>query len=181
MPVIKRYPNRKLYDTEAKQYITLEGIAALIRSGKEVQVTDNATGEDLTALTLTQIIFEQEKKQSGLLPRSVLAGVIRAGGDSLSAIQRSLLSPRSFLQHVDEEIKRRINELVGQGELPEAEGQHLLGKLLSPDAGPRAAIQQEVERLLDERSIPSREDIDKLSSQLAALAEKLEELGRSDV
>lgn len=180
MPVIKRYPNRKLYDTEAKQYITLEGIADLIRSGKEVQVIDNASGEDLTALTLTQIIFEQEKKQSGLLPRSVLAGVIRAGGDSLSAIQRSLASPRSFLQHVDEEIKRRINELVGKGELPEAEGQHLLGKLLSPAGAPKAAIQQEVERLLDERNLPSRQDIDKLSSQLAALAEKLNELGSSD-
>ncbi|MGD8735253.1 MAG: polyhydroxyalkanoate synthesis regulator DNA-binding domain-containing protein, partial [Anaerolineae bacterium] len=55
MTRIKRYPNRKLYDTEAKQYITLEGIAALIRQGNEVQVIDHATGEDLTALTLTQI------------------------------------------------------------------------------------------------------------------------------
>lgn len=180
MPVIKRYPNRKLYDTEAKQYITLEGIAELIRSGKEVQVIDNASGEDLTALTLTQIIFEQEKKQSGLLPRSVLAGVIRAGGDSLSALQRSLSSPRSFLQHVDEEIKRRVNELVGRGEIPEAEGEHLLGKLLSPVIAPKAAIQQEVERALDGRNIPTREDIDKLSSQLAALADKLEELGSPD-
>ena len=51
MLVIKRYPNRKLYDTTAKQYITLEGIAARIRDGEEVQIVDHATGEDLTTLT----------------------------------------------------------------------------------------------------------------------------------
>ena len=68
MTMIKRYPNRKLYDTEAKQYITLSGIAELIRQGGDIQVSDYATGEDLTALTLSQIIFEQEKKQSGFLP-----------------------------------------------------------------------------------------------------------------
>ncbi|MGD8806379.1 MAG: polyhydroxyalkanoate synthesis regulator DNA-binding domain-containing protein, partial [Chloroflexota bacterium] len=61
MILIKRYPNRKLYNTEAKQYVTLEGIAELIRQGQEVQITDHQTGEDLTAVTLTQIIFEQEK------------------------------------------------------------------------------------------------------------------------
>ena len=70
MPVIKRYPNRKLYDTESKRYITLDGIARLIRKGEEVQVIDHTTDEDLTAVTLTQIIFEQEKKKGGFLPTS---------------------------------------------------------------------------------------------------------------
>ena len=63
MVTIKRYPNRKLYNTEAKQYITLEGVADLIRQGAEIQVVDHASGEDLTALTLTQITLEQEKKR----------------------------------------------------------------------------------------------------------------------
>ena len=58
MPVIKRYPNRKLYDTEAKRYITLDGIAELIREGAEVQVVDHTTDEDLTAVT-----FEKALKQ----------------------------------------------------------------------------------------------------------------------
>ena len=61
--IIKRYPNRKLYNTDTKTYITLDAIAALIRKGQSVQVVDNATGDDLTALTLSQIIFEQEKKR----------------------------------------------------------------------------------------------------------------------
>jgi polyhydroxyalkanoate synthesis repressor PhaR len=96
MPVIKRYPNRKLYDTEAKQYVTLEAIAALIRQGEEIQVVDHTTGEDLTAITLSQIIFEQEKKLSGFLPQAVLTGLIQAGGDTLSALRRTLASPPGF-------------------------------------------------------------------------------------
>jgi len=68
MPVIKRYPNRKLYDTQAKQYITLDRIAELIREGTDIQVIDHASGEDITALTLSQVIFEQEKRQSGFYP-----------------------------------------------------------------------------------------------------------------
>ena len=59
--IIKRYPNRKLYNTETKRYITLDGISTLIKQSNEVQVLDHTTGEDLTTLTLTQIIFEQEK------------------------------------------------------------------------------------------------------------------------
>ncbi len=63
MRVIKRYPNRKLYDTEGKQYISLERIAGLIRGGEDIHVVDHATHEDLTTVTLTQVIFEQEKRQ----------------------------------------------------------------------------------------------------------------------
>ena len=63
MPVVKRYPNRKLYDTQAKRYVTLNSIAELIRLGEDIQVIDYTTGEDITALTLTQIIFEQEKEK----------------------------------------------------------------------------------------------------------------------
>lgn len=62
MPTIKRYPNRKLYDTEAKRYVTLEQITQQIQQGHEVQVIDYETGEDLTNVTFSQIIFEQEKR-----------------------------------------------------------------------------------------------------------------------
>jgi polyhydroxyalkanoate synthesis repressor PhaR len=86
MPVIKRYPNRKLYDTERKQYINLSDIARMIRQGKEIQVLDHATNDDLTALTLTQVILEAEKKQAGFLPRSLLSGLIRAGEEHLHTL-----------------------------------------------------------------------------------------------
>ena len=69
MLTIKRYTNRKFYDNEEKGYITLDDITARIREGREVQVIDHESGEDITTVVLTQIIFEQEKKQCLLLNR----------------------------------------------------------------------------------------------------------------
>src|SRR5262245_26407093 len=90
MALIKRYPNRKLYDTAARRYITLEQITELIRQGEDIQVIDHESGEELTNTVLTQIILEQEKKQNGFLPRSLLTGLIRMGGDTLGQVRHSL-------------------------------------------------------------------------------------------
>jgi polyhydroxyalkanoate synthesis repressor PhaR len=57
MPLIKRYANRKLYDTQAGQYVTLEELAEFIRRGEDITVRDHATGRDLTSLTLMQVLF----------------------------------------------------------------------------------------------------------------------------
>ncbi len=76
---IKRYENRKLYDTEDRQYVSLDDIAALVRRGIDVQVVDNATGDDITTQTLTQVIFEEGKKGRNPLSKDVLHEVIRFG------------------------------------------------------------------------------------------------------
>jgi polyhydroxyalkanoate synthesis repressor PhaR len=175
MLVIKRYPNRKLYDTAAKQYITLEGIAARIRDGEEVQIVDHATGEDLTTLTLTQIIFEQEKKQSGFLPRPVLTGLVQAGGETLSALRRTLASPLDMLRHVDEEIERRIQGLVKRGELAEEEAMRLRDKLLEPTRS-KQVNEAQLERILEERGVPSTEEWKQLLQKLETLEGKLDQL-----
>jgi polyhydroxyalkanoate synthesis repressor PhaR len=179
MLVIKRYPNRKLYDTEAKQYITLEGIAALIRQGNEVQVVDHASGEDLTALTLTQIIFEQEKKRSGFLPQSVLTSLVQAGGETMGTLRRSLASSLNLARQVDEEIERRLQGLISRGELAAEDGRRLRDKLLKQDTPPAESYrlsEEELERVLDERGVPSQDDLQRIVAQLETLAAKLDEL-----
>ena len=128
MAVIKRYPNRKLYDTEAKKYVTLDGIATLIRKGEEVQVIDHTTGEDLTALTLSQIIFEQEKKGGGFLPKSVLTSLVQAGGDTVNTLRRGLTAPLDLFRQVDDEIDQRLQSLISRGELAKEEGLRLNGE-----------------------------------------------------
>jgi polyhydroxyalkanoate synthesis repressor PhaR len=179
MPVIKRYPNRKLYDTEAKRYITLDGIAELIRDGAEVQVVDHTTEEDLTAVTLTQIIFEQEKRQSGFLPKSVLTGLVRAGGDTLNTLRRNLNSPLELLKHVDEEIEKRLQTLVEQGELAKEEAIALSEKLISAGQEKSKELlsgQQRLERLLNVRGVPSREEVEELTHQIESLSAKIDSL-----
>ncbi|MCB8926917.1 MAG: pesticidal protein Cry15Aa [Ardenticatenaceae bacterium] len=179
MPVIKRYPNRKLYDTEAKRYITLDGIAELIREGAEVQVVDHTTDEDLTAVTLTQIIFEQEKRNSGFLPKSVLTGLVRAGGDTLNTLRRNLNSPLELLKHVDEEIEKRLQTLVERGEIAKDEAINLSEKLMAASQEKSKEMisgQQRLERLLNVRGVPSREEVEELTNQIETLSAKIDSL-----
>jgi polyhydroxyalkanoate synthesis repressor PhaR len=177
MPVIKRYPNRKLYDTDSKRYITLNEIASLIREGKEVSVVDHATDEDLTAVILTQIIFEQEKQQKGFLPKAVLTNLVRAGGDTLGTLRRGLTLPLDLWRHVDEEIDRRVQYLISKGELAKEEGQRVREKLLSPIFSSSEANntgQAGLEKLLSEHGVPTREELQRLHEQIEALSAKLE-------
>jgi polyhydroxyalkanoate synthesis regulator phasin len=105
------------------------------------------------------VIFDLEKKQSGFLPRNVLSGLIQAGGDRISTLQRTLVSTIGFWRIVDEEIKRRVQALIKQGDLPELEGQRLVDKLLSfsyPSSGQESDLKEqelhrEVEEALAER------------------------------
>jgi polyhydroxyalkanoate synthesis repressor PhaR len=179
MPVIKRYPNRKLYDTRAKQYITLDGIAALIRQGEEITVVDHATGEDLTAVTLSQIILEQQRKGSGFLPESVLAGLVRAGGETLSTLRRGLALPLDLARQVDEEIEKRLQALVNRGAMAADDAQRLRGQLLA--LGRQAAslpwlTEQQLERVLARQDLPSRDDLHRVLDRLDDLSASLDEL-----
>lgn len=180
MLIIKRYPNRKLYDTEAKKYITLDGISDLIRVGQEIQVLDHASGEDLTAVILTQIIFEQEKKNSGFLPRAVLRGLVQAGGDTLGSLRRTLASPLEMFQHVDDEIRRRVEALVKRGEMTIDEGQNLVDSLMNQGkqalAEATAVRTDELSQRLVELGVPTRNEIEELAAQLESLEAALDSI-----
>jgi polyhydroxyalkanoate synthesis repressor PhaR len=180
MVVIKRYPNRKLYNTESKQYVTLDGIADLIRRGGEVQIVDHSSGEDLTAITLTQIISEQEKKQGGFLPRSVLTGLVQSGGQTLASLRRTLASPLDLLAHVDQEIERRLQGLVELGDLTEVQARQLKEKLWA--AGPRgrealaSPSEAQIEEALARRGVPRGDELSRLNQRLDELMARLEEI-----
>jgi polyhydroxyalkanoate synthesis repressor PhaR len=83
--IIKRYQNRKLYDTQQSCYVTLDDIAKMIRTNEEVMVIDNKTKNDITAATLTQIIFEAEKKASAYAPLFTLREIIQNANGSISS------------------------------------------------------------------------------------------------
>lgn len=84
--IIKRYANRKLYDTQHSRYVTLDQISEMIRNGDDVKIIDNKTKEDLTSVTLAQIIFEEEKKQRSFLPLQAMRNIIQHGGESFSQL-----------------------------------------------------------------------------------------------
>jgi polyhydroxyalkanoate synthesis repressor PhaR len=182
MVVIKRYPNRKLYDTVAKQYIALDGVAELVHRGAEIKVVDHASGEDLTAFTLTQIILEQEKKRPGFLTHSFLTDLIRTRGERISSLTSNLLSPVHLWRQIDEEIKMRLQGLVEAGELAEEEANRLIEKLLSPGARHinETKLNQDIETFFARNRPPSREDLQRLTDQLDDLSNKLAEITGED-
>ena len=83
--LIKRYGSSKLYDTEESRYVALDELAGWIRNGQQIKVIDNKTSDDVTAQTLTQIISEEGRKGTSLLPNEVLHDLIRAGEKAVSS------------------------------------------------------------------------------------------------
>ncbi len=114
--VIKKYANRRLYDTKSSTYVTLEHLAEMVKDGIEFEVRDARSGEDITRSVLTQIIFEEEAKGQNLLPVRFLRQLIKFYGDSLQAFVPGYLdlSMESFAKHQDE-MRRRMAEALGGG------------------------------------------------------------------
>jgi polyhydroxyalkanoate synthesis repressor PhaR len=112
--LIKRYGNRKLYDTEQSRYVTLEEISQMVRRGEDIRVVDNRTQEDMTAVTLTQIMLEEQKNKNNILPLSLCRNLIREGGDCLTDwLQKGRESLNSMRMEAEEHITRFIEK--GQG------------------------------------------------------------------
>lgn len=114
--LIKKYPNRRLYNTRESVYITLKDVAELIKAGDRVEVQDVNTGEDMTALVLTQIIMEKAKNNQGLLPVSLLHLVIQFGENLLheffdTYLEKTMESYLVYRKTMDDQV----NAYLGMG------------------------------------------------------------------
>jgi polyhydroxyalkanoate synthesis repressor PhaR len=110
--VIKRYTNRKLYDTVESRYVTLEEISEMIKAGTEVKIVDNRSKDDLTSVTLAQIIFEEEKKKSRM-PLGMLRDIIRHGGESISGfLQQQVGTVGQKMANIREEAESLRDRLL---------------------------------------------------------------------
>jgi polyhydroxyalkanoate synthesis repressor PhaR len=163
---IKKYANRKLYHTNRKQYITLDGIAELIRADEHIQVVDNETGEDITASILAQVVA-QTRGRGSLLPTHVLTDLIQAGGETIAEMRRSIWDRLGGVTLVDAEIDRRLERLRGEGALDAEEVERLRRLLLSAEQAPTPDLLPHV---------PSRTDLAQLTAQVDALAAAVEQL-----
>jgi polyhydroxyalkanoate synthesis repressor PhaR len=112
--VVKKYANRRLYNTESSSYVTLEDLANMVRLGRDFVVYDAKSGEDITRSVLTQIIVEEESKGRNLLPESFLRQLIGFYGDSLqSLVPKYLESAMSGFAKQQEQMRKSVEQAMG--------------------------------------------------------------------
>ena len=181
MRTIKRYSNRKLYDTEDKRYITLEQIAALVRENQDIKVVDNQTGEDLTTVTLSQILLEQEKRKETSLPKSFFTNLIqRSTTQVMDFTKKNVLSLFDSSFSSDQEVEANIDKAVQAGEVSQDEAKKLKDEIRSRTASFKKKMDEMVERrvqdVLERLNIPTKNDLAKLNERLDAITQKFETL-----
>ncbi len=183
--VIKKYANRRLYNTQTSSYVTLDHLAQMVKEGTEFEVHDARTGEDITRSVLTQIIFEEEAKGQNLLPIRFLRQLIRFYGDSLQAFVPGYLdmSMESFTKN-QETMRNRIAEAFGGGtQAIEAMTRQNLQmferamQMFSPFAPRRGGSDDETRANgpADSKAKPS-EEINELKNEIEAMRKQLAEL-----
>ena len=181
MHEIKKYANRKMYDRTDKRYITMAQLSKLIKSGEEVSIIDNITGEDLTSSIVSQLIGREKKnKDRGVSPR-VLMQLLRKGGGTLSDYAKKYTSLwQNAFTMAEDEVDKLVNMLVRDKELSRSEG----SKLKKEIAGYRDSlkrwisdrIDKRISEVLDVMNLPSKDRINSLAARVDALAEKIEKL-----
>ena len=137
--LIKKYANRKLYDTRTSRYVTLDAIAQLVRDGHDIRVVDRDTGQDLTQVVLSQIVLTEEKRE----PKGIVdagADALQERGQALLHYVRRTLVPGEFVN----EMERRRGNVEGM-------------------------IDEAIERTLRRLRLPSRHDIDHINERLDKL------------
>lgn len=117
--VVKKYSNRKLYDTFTRKYVTLDVIAELLRDGDEVKVVDRNTGADITAVTLSQILVDMERQRRGPLPEPLLVDMVKERSEQLlSLLRNSLALPKRAAESIEkrtEAMERSVDDAITSG------------------------------------------------------------------
>ena len=165
--VIKRYSNRKLYDTQASRYVTLEELEELIRAGKEISVVDVSTGEDLTSVTLAQIILENERSHRAALPSAFLHQLIKYGEAWQDFFQKSVRTSLESIMNNQREADRVFREWASRA-----------GWWLPPPAplAPSTPASAETPSAPEARQTEMADDPESLRGEVAALREQLRAL-----
>lgn len=167
---IRRYDNRKLYDAQARRYVTLDDLARLVGGGTEVRVVDQRTGEDITTVVLAQVVLEGIKQRTATIPHQVLSRLIRLGSAHAGGFAE-WLDPQEASARARHEAERIVSGLVARGRLTLDEAlalrQEIAGSAQRLAAEAQAAVQSRLRRLID-----SEKD-QRITPALRALKERL--------
>lgn len=176
--VIKRYANRKLYDCTAKRYIKLEELAELVKSGQEVKIIDNSTGEDITSVTLSKVLSEviSDTKENGHINASMLREVLQKQSDAvvdyvkqgIEASVRTVKGVEQQLQQQIQQVQQGWKRVTGQEEAnnsPTEDFKFVFQRM----------IEESVQFLITKMNLPTRAEISQLNQRLDEIEELIKE------
>ncbi len=178
--VIKRYTNRKLYDTVESRYVTLDEIAEMIKAGAEVKIIDNRTKEDLTSVTLAQIIFEEEKKTSRM-SLETLRDLIRHGGEMAQRIVEGTQAElRGRVEAVRAAAEQRVQHLITRSQATSDRAKEMMQASQEAMSSLQRRVDERVRSTVDGMSSLTeiRGQLDQIAKRLAELEQRLEELSK---
>lgn len=151
--IIKKYQNRKLYDTQDSCYVTLDGIAKMIREGEEIAVVDNNTKDDVTALILTQVLYEQEKTNQSVLPVSILKHIVRSGSNNLfEFMQKYIFGAVDAHTKIQEDLRLHVERLSKKGELSTEESSSLLKQISALQEAHKGQLEKRIDERLNQKA-----------------------------
>ncbi|WP_372365676.1 polyhydroxyalkanoate synthesis regulator DNA-binding domain-containing protein [Candidatus Uabimicrobium sp. HlEnr_7] len=183
MRLIKRYANRKLYDTTDKKYVTLENIEILIKKGETVSILDNDSNQDITTGVLSQIIAEQAKKENQFSP-SLFTQIIRKGKGNMYAYASKIVQTLGETTYfIEEEVRGKIKQLISSGEITQEEGDALQQDLTQHELSPIEKLEKHLELLysnvLNKLNIPEKSEVKRLRKTIDRLELKIREIENS--
>ena len=184
MRIIKKYANRKLYDTHAKKHISREQLADLIKKGEEVTIIDNPTGEDITASIISQLIgMDDQDTDSAISPR-LLMQLLRKGSGTLTDYAKKYVSLwQGAFNMAEDEIDKLVGRLVKNKELSNDEGSRLKKEIIGYTDGIKKWVGESVDKrvgeVFDAMNLATSEHIEELSDRIDALANKVAQMEKT--
>ena len=183
MHLIKKYANRKMYDTTDKRFISREQLAELIKKGEEVAIFDNRTGEDLTTAIVSQLIGLESKKSENdeVVSSRFMMQLLRKGGGTLTDYAKKYVSLwQGALTMAEDEIDKLVNRLVKNKELSLNEGKRLKNEIIGYTDSLKNWISERIDsrvsEVLDAMNVAKNEDIKALTAKVETLAKKVKQL-----
>lgn len=186
MHLIKKYANRKMYDTSDKRYISRNQLTELIKKGEEVAIIDNRTGEDLTAAIVSQLIGmeSQDKENDAAVSSRFLMQLLRKGGGTLTDYAKKYVSLwQGAFTMAEDEIDKLVNKLVKNKELSLSEGSRLKKEIIGFTNSLKGWISESIEtrvgEVFDAMNLATNDHIKALSAKVDLLDKKVKQLEKA--
>lgn len=181
MHTIKKYTNRKMYDTHDKRYVTMAQLSELIKQGEEVMVIDNRTGEDITTAIISQLIGRDNKEKDKAVSSQLLMQLLRKGGGTLTDYAKKYMSLwQGAFNMAEDEVSQLVNRLVKNKEISMSEAGKLKKEIMGYTSSLKSWISDRIDKRVGEdlqsMNLATNDHLKALSDKVDVLSKKVRQL-----